>query len=258
MGIGRLIGHLIKGKILAATAAGAILVGGTTAALAATPIGQNVVHTITGAHDTPSTGQHASQGQHHDNDAKDDKKDTTANNHKGKCSGLDDAQKLAARFSLSTASTSDGIQAICSLHEGTFSGKTPNGSLVSSDHVFGYGEIDQLLTHAKDLATHDQKDTAHKLTDSNVRAYLAEALQSSDNGKKNNPESTDSEQNNDHGNSNSNNNNHENSDTNNNSGNQNDKGKNGGNSNSTNNANGNGNGAGRGKSTGTPTSSTHN
>jgi len=247
MGIGRLFGHLIKGKILAATAAGAILVGGTTVALAATPVGQNVVHTITGAHDTPSTGQHASQGQHHDNDAKDDKKDTTANNHKGKCSGLDDAQKLAARFSLSTASTSDGIQAICSLHEGTFSGKTPNGSLVSSDHVFGYGEIDQLLTHAKDLATHDQKDTAHKLTDSNVRAYLAEALQSSDNGKKNNPESTDSEQNNNHGNS----------DTNNDSGNQNNKSKNGGNSNSTNNANGNNKGEGHSKPTGISTSSAH-
>jgi hypothetical protein len=250
MGIGRLIGHLIKGKILAATAVGAILVGGTTVALAATPVGQNVVHTITGAHDTPSTGQHTSQDQH--------PKDTTANNHKGKCSGIDEAQKLAARFSLSTASTSDGIQAICSLHEGTFRGKTPNGSSVSSDHVFGYGEIDQLLTHAKDLATHDQKNTTHKLTDSNVEGYLAEALQSSDDGKKNNPESTDNEKNNNHGNSDTNNNNHGNSDTNNNSGNQNDKSKNGGNSNSTNNANGNNTGEGHGKPTGTPTTSTHN
>src|SRR5437588_12200664 len=98
MGIGRLIGHLIKGKILAATAVRAILVGGTTVALAATPVGQNVVHTITGAHDIPSTGQHTSQDQHHDN-----AKDATANNHKGKCPGLDEAQKLAARFSLSTA-----------------------------------------------------------------------------------------------------------------------------------------------------------
>lgn len=258
MGFGRLFGHLIKGKILAATAAGAILVGGTTVALAATPLGQNVVHTIAGAHDTPSIGQHTSQDQHHANDAKDDKKDTTANNHNGKCSGLDEAQKLATRFSLSTASTSDGIQAICSLHEGTFSGKTSNGSSVSSDHVFGYGEIDQLLTHAKDLATHDQKNTAHKLTDSNVEDYLAEALQSSDNGKNNNPESTDNEKNNNHGNSNTNNNNHGNSNTNNNSGNQNDKSQNGGNSNSTNNANGNDNGEGHGKPTGTSTSSTHN
>src|SRR2546429_5363460 len=33
----------------------------------------------------------------------------------------------SAAFSLSTDPTSDGIQAICALHEGTFHGKTANG-----------------------------------------------------------------------------------------------------------------------------------
>src|SRR6266849_1425691 len=175
MGIGSVLGHLIKGKVLAVTAAGAILVGGTTAALAATSPGQDIIHTITGAHGTTPTGQ-----SHDDATAK--KKDTpasvNADNHKGECPGLAEAQKLATTFSLSTASTSDDVQAICSLHEGTFRGKTANGSSVSSDRVFGYGEIDQLLTYAQSLAAHDQTNAGGKLTDKNVRTYLAEALQS--------------------------------------------------------------------------------
>jgi len=170
MGIGSLFGHLVKGKVLAMTAAGAILLGGTTAAMASTSTGQEIIHTITGAHDMKPTGQHTPGGQRPD-DAMTGKKGTSADNHKRECPGLPEAQKLAATFSLSTASTSDDIQAICSLHEGTFHGKTANGSALSAERVLGYGEIDKLLTYAQYLA-------GGKLTDSNVRTYLAEALQS--------------------------------------------------------------------------------
>ena len=43
--------------------------------------------------------------------------------------------------------------------------------------MFGYGEIDQLLTYAGYLATHDKANTGGKLSDANVQTYLAEALQ---------------------------------------------------------------------------------
>src|SRR5258708_2239520 len=111
MGIGSVLGHLLKGKVLAATAAGALLVGGTTAALAATSTGQTLIHTITGAHGANATGQQTSQG-HHPENAQANKKGATADNHEKECPGLPEAQKLAAAFSLSTAPTSDGIQAI--------------------------------------------------------------------------------------------------------------------------------------------------
>src|SRR5436853_7488822 len=98
MGIGRLFGHLIKGKVLVVTAVGAILAGGATVAMAATPVGQKVVRTITGAHDT---AQHTPRSPH--DDAMADKQGTTArakaDNHNEKCPGLPEAQKLAATFS---------------------------------------------------------------------------------------------------------------------------------------------------------------
>lgn len=53
----------------------------------------------------------------------------------------------------------------------TFRGKTANGTPVSSDRVYGYGEVDQLLTSAQHVA-------GGRLTDSNVRTSLAEALHS--------------------------------------------------------------------------------
>ncbi len=65
------------------------------------------------------------------------------------------------------------MQAICSLHQGTFKGTTPGGVSVSSHRVFGYGEIADLLTYAQFLATHDNAT----LTSDNPRSYLAEALQ---------------------------------------------------------------------------------
>ena len=86
-------------------------------------------------------------------------------------------QNLAASFSLSLDTTSDAVQAICSLHQGTFKGTTPSGAAVSSSRVFGYGEINELLTYAQYLATHDTTNAGGTLTSENARSYLAEALQ---------------------------------------------------------------------------------
>src|SRR5260370_24886073 len=138
--------------------------------MADTSTGQTLIHTITGAHEVSSTGQHSSQGQHADT-AQANKKDTTADDHQKECPGLPEAQKLAAAFSLSTDPTSNGIQVICALHEGTFHGKTANSSALSSDRVFGYGEIDQLLTSA-------QQRAGGKLTESNISTSLTEMLHS--------------------------------------------------------------------------------
>jgi hypothetical protein len=79
---------------------------------------------------------------------------------------------------LSTDSASDEIQALCALHQGTFTGTTPNGASVSSMQVFGYGEIDQLLTYAQFLAGQDKANVGGKLTSANARSFLAEAIQS--------------------------------------------------------------------------------
>jgi len=100
-----------------------------------------------------------------------------AGKHKNHCPGIATAQRLASDFSLSTASTSDDVQAICSLHRGTFTDTTPAGVPIASHHVFGYGEIRDLLTYAQYLATHDSTNTGGTLTSNNLRSYLAEALQ---------------------------------------------------------------------------------
>ena len=94
------------------------------------------------------------------------------------CPGLADAQQLATQFALSTASTSDDIQAVCALHQGTFTGTTPKGAAVASKRVFGYGEIDQLLTYAQFLAGQGAANAGGKLTSANARSFLAEAVQS--------------------------------------------------------------------------------
>ncbi|HLV99388.1 MAG TPA: hypothetical protein VKT82_12000 [Ktedonobacterales bacterium] len=150
--------HVLRGKLVVALIAGFTLVGGGAAVLAATPAGQQTLHAITGsAHPTatPQATDHSNQNQH------------------PSCVGLADAQHMAAQFSLSSASDSDALQAICALHAGTFKGTTPGGSAISSSRVFGYGEIEQLLTYAKYLA-----NQGGKLTTQNARSYLAAALQS--------------------------------------------------------------------------------
>ena len=155
---------------------GAIVAGGAVAMAATSPAGQRVVHSITSSTDATTTpvGQH---GDHKNAGSARTTATPEAKNQQNSCPGLPEAQQLVARFSLSTNSTSDDIQAICSLHQGTFKGTTPGGATTSSKRVFGYGEIDELLTYAQFLATHDKANASGKLTSGNARSYLAEALQ---------------------------------------------------------------------------------
>jgi hypothetical protein len=154
---------LFKAKFVVMVITGVVLAGGATAVLAATPAGQQIFHAAGHAAQvtkTPDADQQSQKGQ--------------AN----ACAGLADAQNLATNYSLSSDSQSSAVQAICALHSGAFKGTTPGGSTVSSSRVFGYGEIDQLLTYAQYLASHDTANNASNLTDGNVQGYLAEALQS--------------------------------------------------------------------------------
>lgn len=153
----------LKTKLVVMAVAGVVVVGGVTAVLAATPAGHHLFHASSNAAQvtkTPDADQQRQQGQ--------------AN----PCPGLADAQNLATKYALSSDSQSSAVQAICALHSGSFKGTTPGGSAVSSSRVFGYGEINQLLTYAEYLATHAKATSRSNLTDGNVESYLAEALQS--------------------------------------------------------------------------------
>ncbi len=164
--------RVLQGKLIVAALVSVAVVGGATA-FAATSAGQGLVHAITGqAHATapPDGESHGSTPQANDHHADKSTKNT--------CPGLPAAQQLATQFALSTASTSDAIQAVCALHQGTFTGTPPNGTAVSSKRVFGYGEIDQLLTYAQFLAGQGTANAGGKLTSANARGYLAEAVQS--------------------------------------------------------------------------------
>jgi hypothetical protein len=158
---------LLQTKALVTLVASILLVGSATAALAATSAGQQVVQSLTHAHPTATAAAtHGAQGN---------AQGTAGNNH-ANCPGQPDAQKLAARYQLSTASTGNAVTAMCALHQGTFTGSTTSGVSVTSSRVYGYGEIDQLLTYAQYLATHDRAHVGGKLSDGNVSAYLATAL----------------------------------------------------------------------------------
>jgi hypothetical protein len=162
---------LLKGKLLVTALASVVLVGGAAAAFAATPAGQNVVQslthahptgTVTATHDTDHTGQ--STGQ--------------SNQDHSACPGLSEAQNLATNYHLKTASQGEAVKAICALHQGTFKGVTSGGVTVTASRVYGYGEIDQLLTYAQYLASHDKANAGGALSDTNVSSYLAAALHS--------------------------------------------------------------------------------
>ena len=160
--------QIVKGKLFVVMLAGVVLIGGATVAFAATAAGQDIVHAVT--HSQSAT-------------AKPDKASHKNNGHSttgqgNTCPGLPEAQQLASNFSLSTVSTSDAVQALCALHQGTFKGTTSSGTAVTSSRVFGYGEIEMLLTYAQSLASNDKANTSGKLTSDNARSYLAQALQS--------------------------------------------------------------------------------
>jgi hypothetical protein len=156
-------GSLIKAKVLAIVLASVAVVGGGTVAFAATPAGQHAWQAVTG---------HANSTETPDNQGK--------NANDKNCSGDNSAKQMLASLSLSTDANSDAMQAVCELHSGKFDGKTPDGTDVSTTRVYGYGEIEQLLTYANYLATHDsaENNPGGKLDDTNARSYLAQALQS--------------------------------------------------------------------------------
>jgi hypothetical protein len=162
--------QIVKGKLFVAVLAGVVLIGGATVAFASTPAGRDIVHAVT---QSQSTASQADKASHKNNGHT-----TTTTSHSNSCPGLPEAQQLASKFSLSTASTSDAIQAMCALHQGTFKGTTSGGTAVASSRVLGYGEIEMLLTYAQSWAGHDKANTGGKLTSDNTRSYLAQALQS--------------------------------------------------------------------------------
>ncbi|SRR6266487_1082689 len=170
--------HLLKGKLIAVAIVSVALVAGATVVFAATPSGQSVVVSITGSAHATATYVADNQDKNSSDNGSQANNSNNNNSDKKNCPGLPDAQQLAAKFSLSTDSTSDDIQAICALHQGAFTGTTPNGTAVSSRRVFGYGEINMLLTFAQYMGTHNTANPSGKMASDNVWSYLAEAVQS--------------------------------------------------------------------------------
>lgn len=171
MGLSSLVGTLLKGKVLATVLVSVAVVGGATAA-AATPAGQQLVQSVVTAHSPAATTAHQPAAPPTTAHTKDQ---TTGQGQS--CPGLTEAQRLATSFSLATQSTSSSISMICALHHGTFKATTTAGTTVSSARVFGYGDIQNLLTYAQYLANHDQANTRGNLTNENVGSYLAQAIQ---------------------------------------------------------------------------------
>ena len=165
--------RVLQGKLIVVVLVSVAVVGGATA-FAATAAGQGLVHAIASQAHAPATPDVESHGNTLQANTTHPADKSTQNT----CPGLADAQQLATQFALSNASTSDDIQAVCALHQGTFTGITPKGASVSSKRVFGYGEIDALLTYAQFLASHDTANAGGKLTSANARGFLAEAVQS--------------------------------------------------------------------------------
>ncbi len=173
MRLSSVLSSLLKGKYLSIVLVSIALAAGTAAMAASTPAGRNVVQTVVELKAATSTPVKPSLTTKPKNG-----NTTTPGTNKSaaNCAGLTEAQTLAASFSLSTDSASDALQAICTLHQGTFKGTTPSGESVSSSWIFGYGEIKDLLTYARYLATHDTTSASGTFTSTNTRSYLAEAL----------------------------------------------------------------------------------
>jgi hypothetical protein len=87
------------------------------------------------------------------------------------------AQSLPTRYHLSIDRKGNAMQAIRALHQGTFKGATIGGVTVTANQVYVYREIDQLLTLAQYLVVHESTNGDSKLSDANVRSYLANALE---------------------------------------------------------------------------------
>ena len=160
---------LLKGKLLVTVVASLVLVGGTTGAFAATSAGQTVVQSLMQEHPTATMTATSGTQQNGQSTAQPTQDPSS-------CPGLPHAQQLASKYQLSTNSQGAAVQAICALHQGTFTATTSTGTPVVASWVYGYGEIDQLLTYAQYLASHDLSNPGGKLSDSTVSSYLATAL----------------------------------------------------------------------------------
>lgn len=156
---------LVKTKALLTAIAGVLLVGGATVAFAATPDGQHIIQSFAQKTVTVlALPTHQPKG-------------TPASDHSdAACPGQPEAQNLAAKYRLSEEQTGNAITAICALHAGTFEGTTINGTSVKVKRVYGYGEIDQILSYAQSLAEQDSANAGGKLSDLNVNSYIANAL----------------------------------------------------------------------------------
>ena len=170
MSLGSTLVTAIKGKIVITALVSLAVVGGGTAALAASPAGQNIVKSITAPTHTATPDKQDGKDQNTKNDKNQDKQ---SNDHKNDCPGLADAQNLAQKFSLSTDSKGATIQLLCSLHDGTYKGL---------DHPLGFGEIEDLMTYAQFLAAHDKSAAGAKLTDETLSTSIATALKTCNNG----------------------------------------------------------------------------
>jgi hypothetical protein len=157
---------LLQTKAAVTIVASVLLVGGATAAFAATPAGQTVVQSFTHTHPTVTAA--ATHGSDSDQNG-------SAQGQKA-CPGLSDAQQLATSYHLSTANDGASMTAICALHKGTFSAMTTSGVKVTASRVYGYGEINQLLTLAQYMASHESTNTGGALSDTTVGSLLADAL----------------------------------------------------------------------------------
>lgn len=160
---------LLHTKAVVTLIASVLLVGGATAAFAATPAGQTVVQSITHAHPTVSAA--ATHGSGSEDQG-------TPGHGQRACPGLPDAQHLATSYHLNAASNGTAVTAICALHNGTFTSMTTAGTKVTASRVYGYGEINQLLIYAQFLAAHNNANAGSTLSDTTVDTYLADALHS--------------------------------------------------------------------------------
>ena len=176
-----MLSSLLKGKVLAAVLVSIAVAGGATAVMAATPMGQNVVHPTTNPHSvtvaihpTSHPEQDNNKGKGNNDDGAAQKGQDDSKSSATSCPALSEIQHLATEFSLSAVNTSNTIKTICALHDGTFKGTTTAGASVSSTRVFGLGEIEALLALAKFMG---QQNAGTHLADSNVQALLANVLQ---------------------------------------------------------------------------------
>jgi hypothetical protein len=187
MGLRNILTVALKGKFLAAIFVATTVVGGATVAMASTPTGHQIISRATVMEKTATPVDHQGKSEHGavtpgtkshvtvTPGAKSHGQDQE-NNHDQQCTGLPEVQRLATKFSLSADSQSDDVQAICSLHIGKFEGTTTTGITVSTSTVYGYGEIDQMLTSAQFQANHDPGNMSGKLTSANARPYLADII----------------------------------------------------------------------------------